>query len=178
MLSMVLYRGQRINWQMGRCASNHEEKTMAKLDRALADRMIANLENTDDATTPLWGSMTLPQMRGHLIMILRYTMGQGDDMPCRGNWMMQNVFKHVIVNGWREIPRNVKLPKNKSGKKLTPRDATNEELAAALSAFLDAFEEGKLGVRTHPFFGPLTPAQWQKFHHAHCMHHLKQFGCW
>ncbi len=151
---------------------------MPKLDRVVAKRIVAQLAGLDGDMKPLWGSMSVAQMQGHLLSVVKYTTGAGQEMPFKGNWKTRHIFRPIILNGIKEIPHNIRLPKTKDGEVLPQVEATVETLEAAITQYLDALEGDGLGMRTHPFFGPLTAQEWQKFHHAHFMHHMKQFGCW
>jgi hypothetical protein len=82
------------------------------------------------------------------------------------------------VNQIVKIPKGIRLPKVPNSKEpLPPAEVDIDTLRATVERYLDALDAGNLpATRTHPFFGPLDPATWCKFHVAHCGHHLRQFG--
>jgi hypothetical protein len=151
---------------------------MPKLDAALAAKIVSNLSALPEDTQPKWGKMSVPQMRGHLRMVVEYTMGAGKEIPFKGNWKSRHIFRPLIISGLVAIPHNIKVPRQKDGSEVPTPDATIEELKATLDKYVAQAAAGKLSPRTHPFFGVLTPAQWQGFHAAHFKHHLLQFGAW
>ncbi|MBI1317702.1 MAG: DUF1569 domain-containing protein [Candidatus Hydrogenedens sp.] len=152
---------------------------MPRLDQTLADRAIAGLESLPEDVKPLWGKMNRAQLYGHLNVTLLYCMGKGPDMPFKGNWKSRMLFRPLILSGMVSIPKGVKLPAPKGMKTPPPPpEATMEELAGTIRAFVAASKTGDLQRRMHPFFGELSGPEWQQFHAAHFKHHLKQFGVW
>lgn len=150
---------------------------MPAIDPPYVDKVEAALSDLPADRSPAWGKMTPAQMMGHLRMTVMYTCGAGPDMPFRGNWKSKMLFKPLVLNGIVAIPHNVKLPRPKGVKELPPPpEATVNDVVESMRTFLDNLHGGKLSTRMHPFFGPLTPKAWAKFHHAHFTHHLKQFG--
>ena len=150
---------------------------MKRFDRAFGELVKGRFSTLAEDVTPEWGKMTRGQVYGHLNQTLNYTLGQGPEMPFRGNFKTKHIFRHVVLYGLREIPRGIKLPR--------PEGVSEEMLFPVVT--LDTFQEtidtyvARLGApelptRIHPFFGPLTPAQWQLFHRRHFTHHMKQFG--
>jgi hypothetical protein len=79
-------------------------------------------------------------------------------------------FNHMPAG--RESPKTTRprgLPKEKVLAEITPK-------IAEMDAFLTHCEE-KLGrgkLLDHPILGPLTAAEWKKFHMVHGLHHVKQ----
>lgn len=151
---------------------------MQSLDRRLATEFAEKLARIPEDQKPLWGKMNRAQLYGHLEMVLRYTMGEGQPLPYRGKWIYRHVFRHLVVNGILEFPHNVRLPRPKGEKEPVPPVATLEDLKQTLNAYVSAAEGGTLPARQHPFFGELSGRAWQKFHVGHFKHHLKQFGVW
>ena len=75
-------------------------------------------------------------------------------------------------------------PGRKSPERAEPRGMPTDEVRQGILTALDAMAsrldecERKFGARTkildHPVLGPLTAAQWRKFHWVHGRHHAKQ----
>lgn len=152
---------------------------MPKLDRALAKTISAKLASIPEDATPVWGKMNRAQLYGHLTLVMRHMLGGGPELPFKGNFVSRHIFRHIILNGIKEIPHNIRLPRPKGMDKAPePPTATLAEFEAALDAYLTATEKGTAPQAMHPFFGPLTTKEWLKFHHAHFKHHCKQFGVW
>ena len=150
---------------------------MQRLDQKFATIAMARFESLADDVTPQWGTMTRGQLFGHLDSVLRYTLGERDEMPFRGNFKTRHIFRHVILLGLREIPHNITapIPKGVSKEVLFP-DIELPVLSSTIDEYLKGIDGGALPTRIHPFFGPLTSAQWQRFHRLHFVHHMKQFN--
>jgi hypothetical protein len=77
------------------------------------------------------------------------------------------------------MPRGRKAPA-----RAMPRNMAAEEVRSAAAAELQKMGSGfvecerRFGVGTkimdHPFLGPLTAGEWQKFHWVHGRHHARQ----
>lgn len=151
---------------------------MRKLDRALAKEISDKLASIPEDAQPLWGTMNRNQLYAHLTMVMMHMLG-GPGIPYKGNFMTRHVFRHIIVNGLKEIPHNIRIPRPKGVSKDTPApEGTLEAFETAVDAYLTAVEKGTAPPAMHPFFGMLTVDEWLKFHHAHFKHHCKQFGVW
>ncbi|MFM1921900.1 MAG: hypothetical protein RLZZ303_3534 [Candidatus Hydrogenedentota bacterium] len=151
---------------------------MPALDRAMVDKICDRLSSLPEDVKPQWGNMTLGQMRAHMKAVLLSTMGEGPDGGFHGNWMTRHLFRRLVLSGLVEIPHNVKLPREARARVIDIPSISNEELRDALNLYLEKLERGELKPRTHPFFGLLSPREWQRFHAAHFKHHMKQFGAW
>ena len=91
--------------------------------------------------------------------------------------MSKTVFKFLVLNGFKEIPRNIRLPRPAEvPKEAWFQEGCLEDLQEAIDAYFVAYAQGTLPTRLHPFFGPLTAKGWRRLHRHHFVHHLKQFG--
>lgn len=79
----------------------------------------------------------------------------------------------AALNG--RLPRNVAIP-DVVADRLTPPDVTDESQEhGRLGRAIEGFESCDLGPGEwlpHPALGPLTGAEWRKFHLQHCSLHL------
>jgi hypothetical protein len=85
------------------------------------------------------------------------------------------VTDREILPGGRTAPQMV-----------TPRGMPAEQVVPTIRKNLDSMDEAiaqceaKLGTKAkvadHPILGPLTTAQWRKFHRVHTRHHMKQIA--
>lgn len=144
---------------------------MSRLSESNLDAFLTRFRRIAPEAKPLWGTMTVSQMLGHLNGATRYSMGYGPDVPFKGNWKTKYVFAPLILNGFRQIPRNVRAPRN-----VPPTDGDVATLEATLHELLDMVRESRFNPPHHPFFGMIGPAGWMKFHGYHMDHHLRQFG--
>lgn len=149
---------------------------MKRFDQNFADTVLKRLQGLDPATPPRWGTMSAPQMIGHLVIVHRYTMGDGPDMPFKGNWKSTRIFKPLIVHGFVAIPKGIRMPRPKGAAVVPVLESTVNDLKPVYDRYLERLHRGELAARMHPFFGELCPKTWSKFHIAHTRHHLKQFG--
>jgi hypothetical protein len=84
----------------------------------------------------------------------------------------------VVVIGFGYLPSGREAPKMARPRGLPTEKVRAEILPkiAEMDAFLSRCEE-KLGrgkLLDHPIMGPLTVAEWKKFHLVHGLHHVKQ----
>ena len=84
----------------------------------------------------------------------------------------------LVVVGFGYLPTGRKAPKVAE-----PRGLPAEKVRAEMEAKLAAMDEimarceekmGRVKVLDHPILGPLTAAQWRKFHLVHGRHHARQ----
>jgi hypothetical protein len=91
------------------------------------------------------------------------------------------VFARITVVGLGYFPRGRKSPEfvvpNSHWTGGHAAKTIREELAK-LCDVQQKVEQRFAGtpVVDHPVMGPLTPAQWAKFHYVHCKHHMKQIA--
>jgi len=92
-------------------------------------------------------------------------------------------FRHriatLLVVAFGHLPGGRKAPE-----RATPRGMAAEEVRQAIVPEIQRMESGlrdcedKFGVENkimdHPFLGPLTAAEWRKFHWVHGRHHARQ----
>ncbi len=53
-----------------------------------------------------------------------------------------------------------------------PEECDEHDSAEALAQAIQRFAESNGPLRFHPFFGKLTPQEWERLHRIHCAHHL------
>jgi hypothetical protein len=85
---------------------------------------------------------------------------------------------NVVVLGFAYLPSGREAPKMSRPKGL-PQEKVRAEIVAKIAEmdeFLSRCEEkmGRGKLLDHPILGPLTAAEWKKFHGVHGRHHLKQ----
>lgn len=150
---------------------------MKKFDQAFGNIVKERMAALPEDAKPQWGSMSRDQLFGHLNKTLLYTFGEGPEMPFRGTLKTRLLFRYVILFGIKEIPHNVKLPRpdGVSEEQLFPK-ATFGDLKETIDRYVESTTQAALSTRMHPFFGPFSPSNWQRFHLLHFTHHMKQFG--
>ncbi len=121
-----------------------------------------------------WGRMDVAQMLAHCQVAIRLAVG---DMT----------LKRVLIGRLFGRMAKKSLTSDKPWKKGLPtarefviRDArdfaTERDRLLALVERLSVGGPAGLTKSPHPFFGPLTPAEWDVLMARHLDHHLRQFG--
>jgi len=101
----------------------------------------------------------------------------GKPLATTTNWKQRG--RTLIVTGFGYLPSGREAPAVARPRGLPPEKVL-AEIGSKIAAMDDIIArcEEKLGTRKklldHPILGPLTGAQWRKFHAVHGRHHLKQ----
>lgn len=98
--------------------------------------------------------------------------------PLAAEPSIKNRLQAFVVLSFNYLPKGRKAPKQTVPLGLPP-ETVRAEVARAIAAMdkIIAQCEDRLGrgrVLDHPVLGPLTGAQWRKFHLIHGRHHAKQ----
>jgi len=91
---------------------------------------------------------------------------------------MRERMRRLIVLGLNYLPEGRKAPKNTEPRGL-PAEKVREEFGQKIRAMDEIIAQcevrlGRGKLLDHPILGPLTGAQWRKFHLVHGRHHVKQ----
>jgi len=124
----------------------------------------------------LWGKMSAAQMVCHLCDSYKVALGEKTVSMATG-FMQQTIVKFVALRMPLQWPKGVKTrPEIEQGTGGTPPAEFEKDRAELLSLIerfcADAFER-KI---EHPFFGPMSRADWMRWGFLHADHHLRQFG--
>lgn len=150
---------------------------MKTFNRTFCETVLSRVESLPEDVQPLWGTLNRGQLIAHFAHTLRYTLGEGPELPFKGNRMSKTLFKFLILNGFKAIPQNIRLPRPAEiPKEHWFPEGRIEDLREVVDAYFAAEAQGKLPTRIHPFFGPLNAREWRKLHRHHFVHHLRQFG--
>lgn len=122
----------------------------------------------------LWGKMDAAQMLAHCQVALRVALG--DQQLKRGlvGMFFGPFAKRQLL---KPAPFGRNLPTAPEFRVTDARDLEKE--CAALITLVERFGRGGPGGLTkdpHPFFGNLTPTEWNTLQWKHLDHHLRQFG--
>lgn len=136
--------------------------------------MLQRIEGLRPDARRRWGKMSAAQMLAHCQQPLRVALGE---LPLRRNLigiLFGRLAKRKLLapKPWPEG-----MPTAPEFRIADPRDFATEKVA--LLGLVRRFGEGGpqgLTTRPHPFFGPLTTAEWQALQWRHLDHHLCQFG--
>jgi hypothetical protein len=121
-----------------------------------------------------WGRMEPGQMLAHCQVALRVALGeQHIPRAFLGILFGRLAKRHLMQDG----PLRRNLPTGPEFRCAPGRDLERER--AELQALVRRYGEGgpaALSGQAHPFFGPLSVAEWDTLQWKHLDHHLRQFG--
>jgi len=139
------------------------------------DAFITRIEKLTPQSQALWGKMNVAQMLTHCQKPYELASGELVTKPnpivkflfgksARRQLMMDPIYK-----------RN--LPTFKEAVIADQRDFMTEKskLIQRIQSFYDKGEAG-IKLEMHPFFGPMSPREWDLLMVKHLDHHLSQFG--
>ena len=115
------------------------------------------------------GQWTLGQICNHLATGIRITT---DAFPAKAPWVVRRTAgvvlgRLLLWRGW--IPPGLPVPASI----LNPGPALDAGCEAeSLRLEIERFLSFSAPFDEHPLFGPMTPAQWERFHCIHAAHHL------
>jgi hypothetical protein len=122
-----------------------------------------------------WGSMSPTQMVAHCARGVQMATGELNLPRVFVGRILGPIVKPLALKEGTPMKRNSPTAPGL----LVGLDGEFETRRADLVAELDRFSAaGPAGCTTHPhpFFGPLTPAQWSRMMYKHLDHHLRQFN--
>lgn len=125
-------------------------------------------------SSPQWGRMNVAQMLDHCKIVLQSALGE---VKLKRVWiglLIGKTFKKQIL-GTQGFGKNI--PTLKEAKISDKREFESEQ--EQVIALLQRFASGGIQVlttRVHPFFGKMSPEEWDVFEAKHLDHHLRQFG--
>ena len=155
---------------------------LQRLQEAIADATAGM--NIEDLSRHPDGKWSTAQVLEHLYLTYAGTVKGFDRCLQEGRPLSRRVtlkerVSVIAVTGLGYLPEGRKAPE-----RTAPRGIAADEVARAIGPQIAAMDdiiarcEARFGKRTrlldHPVLGPLTAAQWRKFHWVHGRHHVKQ----
>lgn len=157
--------------------TSHLDRLQHELEGALVGA------NADSLTQAPAGKWSIAQILEHLLLTYRNTakgltrcLEKGSPLATRATAKQRLAALFLLTTGY--FPSGRKAPERTvpRGMAVENQQAIFEEIGA-MAAQLDECER-KFGANTrildHPIIGPLTVAQWRKFHWIHGRHHARQ----
>jgi hypothetical protein len=132
----------------------------------------ARLLKVEPRDRALWGRMTATQMMRHVGCAFEVALGERQVTRVK-------VWSPAVMK-WGALRSGLTWPK---GLKTTPElervneepDGVWDELVEAAVVKMEAVAKRPVECE-HPFFGPMTVKDWQRWGYLHADHHLRQFG--
>ncbi len=143
-------------------------------DPASRAALVARVERLRPDAPRQWGTMDAGQALAHLVVSMELATGE----RTLGRVLIGRLIGRLVLGKvLSDKPWGRGAPTHKTFVVHGARDLAAER--TRLLALLRRFGEGgpeRVTRAPHPFFGRLTPAQWDLLQWRHVDHHLRQFG--
>jgi Protein of unknown function (DUF1569) len=122
-----------------------------------------------------WGTMEPAQAVAHCSIAMTWAVG--DALPDRQfiGRIFGLIVKKFALGNDAPMKRNSPTAPSLIVKNERELEVERTKLGGLLTRFAAAGPSG-CTKNPHPFFGPLTPAEWAELMYKHVDHHLRQFG--
>lgn len=122
-----------------------------------------------------WGKMNASQMMAHINITMKAVFGEIKFKRKLIGILFGNKYKKKLTSTEEAFQRD--LPTNKKFVVAESKDfeAEKKNLIAYVQKFVQVGADG-VSKDPHPFFGYMTPQQWDTLVWKHLDHHLRQFG--
>jgi hypothetical protein len=139
-------------------------------------RTIGRIGTLAAETPRRWGRMSSHQMICHLCDMYLHALGEREGPGVVGGPLARTVAKWWALGvplPWPHgFPTARAFDQERGGTPPAAFDADRDRLVVAIERFSDPAAP----LTAHPFFGPLTRAEWGRWGFRHADHHLRQFG--
>ncbi len=148
--------------------------TMSLFDSTARAALVARISAIEVGKAPEWGKMSAAQMCAHCRVPLRIAAKELTVKRSLIGRLLGPIVRRSIAN---DKPFGKNLPTGKEFIVADDRelDVERAQLLADIERFGSA---GPAGIpdEPHPFFGKLTPGDWDRLMWKHLDHHARQFG--
>ena len=137
--------------------------------------MLRRIESLRRDAARAFGTMTAAQMLAHCQQPLRVALGELPLKRMLIGVLFGRMAKKKLLSS---TPWKPGMPTAREFLVKEARDFETEKQKLLL--LVQRFGEGgpnTITTKPHPFFGPMTPGEWQALQWRHLDHHLRQFGC-
>lgn len=137
------------------------------------DEIIARINLINENSLPLWGKMKPAQMFTHLNRYMELTFGERK---------LKREFSGVLFSYFakKKLYTDKNLPKNMpTNPYFVIKDERNFEAEKSrLIKYVNKMNRSgnTAFIGSHPFFGKLTPYEWERLTLVHFDHHMRQYG--
>ena len=123
-----------------------------------------------------WGRMNVHQMVCHICDSMRVPLGEKTVSDADMSPQQRAIMKWAALYLPLKWPKNVATrPEIDQCQRSLPLGDFESDRRRAIALVLRLCDSDLEG-RPHPYFGPLTQAQWLRWGWLHADHHLRQFG--
>lgn len=141
-----------------------------------AQQIVSRIQNVAADAPAQWGKMNATQMLAHCCVPLQVAFGEVK-LPQRfigllfGRWAKRKLSQP-------EKPWDKNMPTDKAFVMTGQNPDFDAKKAQLIELVLRFAQLGPDGITKdpHPFFGKLTPQEWDALQTNHLDHHLRQFG--
>lgn len=149
-------------------------KTLSR--RADLDEVIARIRGVREDSPRAWGTMSPNEMLCHVADTFRFGLGEISARTPTGSAKLR-LMKMVVLNmpfHWPHgVPTGAPVDPKRDGTKPASFAADKDRLIGLCVRFATTPMTSAL---LHPFFGPMSESEWQRWAYLHTDHHLRQFG--
>lgn len=140
----------------------------------LYNEFISRINNINENSQALWGSMNSAQMIKHLSLDAEIILGKLE-VKNISNFLTRTLFKTIILG-------NINSPKG--GKTIHELDVINSNVPVSnfetekqyyLKLIKEILNSDTLS-KNHPVLGKMSSSQWYRYIYRHSDYHFKQFG--
>src|ERR1051326_6000736 len=156
-------------------SSPPEEPGMKSMfNQSDVNELLQRIDTIRPDSKPEWGRMNAAQMLAHSVTPLKVAVGDLKLERSLVGRLFGKMAKKKLTGG-KPFGRN--LPTDKHFV-FTDQRNFDEEKSALVSLIRRFAESGPDGItkEPHPFFGDMTPREWDALTWNHLDHHLRQFG--
>ena len=136
------------------------------------EELLERLERLTPGATPLWGTMTAPQVLAHLADWMLMAKGELK-VALRNRPQRYPPLKQLLIY-WLPFPKGIQTSPELIGRKPLQWDIEREAVRRHVRSF-ENLDRNAMWPE-HPVFGKMTPKAWSVFAYRHMDHHLRQFG--
>ncbi len=136
---------------------------------------VTRIRSLTPTTEAQWGKMNATQALAHCRLALNVALG---DRPLKRSFiglLLGGMFKKKMVDSPEPFRKNQPTDPRLVNLDAGDLAAEQTELVAAVERFT-ALGPGGMPSGPHPFFGKMSPEQWDRLMSKHLDHHLRQFG--
>ena len=138
--------------------------------------ILARLEAVSPADSARWGRMNAQQMLCHLCDSMRVPLGEKAVSDAGLGTMSRKLLKfgalYVPLRWAKNVSTRPEIDQCRLNAQLGHFGVDRQAAVVLVQRLCGTDLEGK----SHPFFGPLTHAEWLRWAWLHADHHLRQFG--